>query len=208
MGPFAAQRIAHGLMDLSGIPQLLHVGGSRLVRHAPQLHDRQAGDTYGISEKECGDGCIPLGGRCCDNNGNWCAISTVCGNGGCCPVGETCTGVPDGCSDSLEECGNGCMPAGASCCSGYYCDAGETCMGDGLCSVGDDIDGDDGSGGDDGSVGDGGGVDGGDGGDVDGGNGSDVEGGGGTDEIDDGVNGGRTPVLDAAWLAVSLFVFL
>ncbi|KAI6777747.1 uncharacterized protein J7T54_003803 [Emericellopsis cladophorae] len=198
MDPFAAQRIAHGLIDPSGIPQLLHVGGPRLVRHAPQLHDRQAGDTCGISEKECGDGCIPLGGRCCDNNGNWCEMSTVCDNGGCCPVGETCTAVPDGCSDSMEECGNGCMPAGALCCSGYYCDAGEMCAGDGICLVDDNIDGGDVDGGD------GSDVDGGDGSDVDGGDGSDVDGGDGGDED----SGGRTLVLDAAWLAVSLFVFL
>ncbi|KAF2647777.1 hypothetical protein K491DRAFT_699417 [Lophiostoma macrostomum CBS 122681] len=78
----------------------------------PHLVPRQGCDS---GEKECGSGCIPSDGVCCDSY--YCDAPRQCdGAGGCT------------CLDTELACGGGCAPGDAVCCNdGKYCDAGEFC---------------------------------------------------------------------------------
>jgi hypothetical protein len=103
-----------------------------------------AADDCGVGYKQCGSGCIPDLGTCCEGEKGWCPTSSVCvDDKGCCDIGKVCTEKPGDCLGNLVACGNDghCIPPGKICCSntGYYCDPGEICRFEGFnyCEKGD-----------------------------------------------------------------------
>lgn len=61
----------------------------------PALEKRQL--SCGLTQEDCGTGCIPLGWTCCPDGSGGCGILETCVMGsndeyGCCPVGRRCVG--------------------------------------------------------------------------------------------------------------------
>ncbi|KAH7147062.1 hypothetical protein B0J13DRAFT_442200 [Dactylonectria estremocensis] len=102
--------------------------------------DNSSGSCYSFQE-ECGDGCMPEGSVCCTTG--YCYAGETCNNDGTCSLGGSGGDDDDSsggsCYSYQEACGDGCMPEGSVCCdNGKYCLSGQTCVGDGTCTYGDD----------------------------------------------------------------------
>ncbi|KAI9896658.1 hypothetical protein N3K66_008830 [Trichothecium roseum] len=88
----------------------------------------------------CDDGCSEAGSTCCSSgDGTYCPDGYYCYDEGCCEDGDVCSGPPVGCTEGADMCGQYCVPEGGDCCdtlSGEYCPSGQSCNGDGTCSLG------------------------------------------------------------------------